>query len=173
MVLYRFDNTSSKNLIEFFNFVFNCRFYFVFLVVFNFLYNEPVWLAFPWRADEPMYWFWKIDNGFHDFENNCFLKWKKNIAISQFFSFYCLFVTWSRLLRFKDDIIFFRGRCQKGLVSQNLMFLKNSLWIYCLRPGFFTKKVNLFLIFVLIDVLFVDVRHILHKYRSWGLLLEE
>ena len=42
VVLYRFDNTFSKNFIEFFNFVFNCRFCFVFLVVFNFLYNDPV-----------------------------------------------------------------------------------------------------------------------------------
>ena len=42
---------------EFFNFVFNCRFYFVFLVVFNFLYNDPVWLAFPGRVDEPMFWY--------------------------------------------------------------------------------------------------------------------
>ena len=41
-VLYRFDNTFSKNLIEFFNFVFKCRFYVVFLVVFDFLYNDPV-----------------------------------------------------------------------------------------------------------------------------------
>ena len=30
VVLYRFDSTFSKNLIEFFNFVFNCRFYFDF-----------------------------------------------------------------------------------------------------------------------------------------------
>ena len=32
MVPYRFANTLSKNLNEFCNFVFNCRFYFVFLV---------------------------------------------------------------------------------------------------------------------------------------------
>ena len=42
VVLYRFDSTFSKNLTEFLNFVFNCRFYFVFLVVINFLYNDPV-----------------------------------------------------------------------------------------------------------------------------------
>ena len=81
VVLYRFDNTFSNNLIEIFNFVFNCRFYFVFLVVFNFLYKDPVWLA--WIA-EPMFWFYKIDDGFHGFENNCFPKWKKkntNFAI--------------------------------------------------------------------------------------------
>ena len=42
VVLYRFDSTFSKNLIEFFIFVSNCRFYFVFLVVFNFLYNDLV-----------------------------------------------------------------------------------------------------------------------------------
>ena len=53
MVLYRFDNTFSKNLIEIFNFVFKCHFYFVFSVVFNFLYNDPVWFAFPGRVDEP------------------------------------------------------------------------------------------------------------------------
>ena len=45
VVLYHFDNTFSKNLIELFNFVFNCLLYFVFLVVFNFLYNDAVdWL---------------------------------------------------------------------------------------------------------------------------------
>ena len=32
-----FDNTFPKNSIEFFNFLFNCRFYIVFLVVWNFL----------------------------------------------------------------------------------------------------------------------------------------
>ena len=42
VVLYHFDNTFSKNLIEIFNFDFNCHFYFFFLVIFNFLYNDPV-----------------------------------------------------------------------------------------------------------------------------------
>ena len=44
-----FDNSFSKNLIDFLNFIFNCRFYFVFLVVWNFLYNDPVSLAIQGR----------------------------------------------------------------------------------------------------------------------------
>ena len=36
----------------------------------------------------------------------------------------------------------------------------------------FLKKIE-FLIFVIFDVLFVDVRHILDNFRSQGLLLEE
>ena len=38
---------------------------------------------------------------------------------------------------------------------------------------FHKKKVNEFLIFVIFDVLFVDVRLILANCRSQGLLLEE
>ena len=57
VVLYRFDSTFSKYLIEFFNFVSNFRFYFVFLVVFIFLYNEPVWLAFPGGVDKLVFWY--------------------------------------------------------------------------------------------------------------------
>ena len=52
---------------------------------------------------------------------------EKNNSTSQFCSFYSLFVTWSRLLKVKDDIISVMGMCQKGLVSQNLLFSKNSL----------------------------------------------
>ena len=40
-----FDNTFSKNIIEIFNVVFNCIFYFVLLVEWNFLYNDPIELA--------------------------------------------------------------------------------------------------------------------------------
>ena len=50
---------------------------------------------------------------------------KKNISTSQFCSFYCLFVTWSRQLKLKDDIIFVKG-----------VFVK-------LRHGFFTKESKL------------------------------
>ena len=56
VVVHRFDNTFSKNLTEFFYFC-NCRFYFVFLVVSNFLYKDPVWLASPGRVGEPMFWY--------------------------------------------------------------------------------------------------------------------
>ena len=38
---------------------------------------------------------------------------------------------------------------------------------------FYKKNKNEFLIFVIFDVLFVDVRHILDNCRSQGLLLEE
>ena len=51
---------------------------------------------------------------------------KKIVSTSQFCSFYCLFVTWSRSLKVKDDIIYVKGSCQKGLVSQNLMFVDIS-----------------------------------------------
>ena len=37
----------------------------------------------------------------------------------------------------------------------------------------FHKKINEFLIFVIFDVLYVDVRHILDKCRPQGLLLED
>ena len=47
---------------------------------------------------------------------------KKKHFISQFCSFYCLFVTWSRQLKVTDDIILVKARCQQGLVSHNLMF---------------------------------------------------
>ena len=53
MVVHRFDNNFSKNLIDFFDFVSNCRFYFVFLVVSDLLYKGSVWLAFPEGVDEP------------------------------------------------------------------------------------------------------------------------
>ena len=35
-----FDTPFSKNLIEFFTIIFNCRFYFVFLVLWNLLDND-------------------------------------------------------------------------------------------------------------------------------------
>ena len=44
---------------------------------------------------------------------------------------------------------------------------------YWLPHGFFTQKVNEFLIFVIFDFLFVDVRHIRDNCRSQGLPLEE
>ena len=45
----------SKNSFEIFIFVFNCRFYFVFLVVWNFLYNDPVSLTFHGKIDDPIF----------------------------------------------------------------------------------------------------------------------
>ena len=52
VVFYVFDTSFSKKLIEFFNFVFNCRFYFVLLVVTNFPNNELVSLAPHGRTDD-------------------------------------------------------------------------------------------------------------------------
>ena len=41
------------------------------------------------------------------------------------------------------------------------------------HTGFSQKKINEFLIFVIFDVLFVDLRHILDNCTSQGLPLEE
>ena len=71
MVFYDFDTTFSKNLIEFFNFVFNCRFYSVFLVVWDIPNNNLVSLVFYRRKYELIFWYWKIADIFHDLENNC------------------------------------------------------------------------------------------------------
>ena len=54
-----------------------------------------------------------------------------------------------------------------GLLSHNLMFLKNSLILLSS-----TRKKSK-LIFVMLDVLFVDVRHILDNCNSQELPLEE
>ena len=41
-----FDTSVLKKFTEFFNFVFNCRFYFVFLVVWKLLFNEKLHWSF-------------------------------------------------------------------------------------------------------------------------------
>ena len=51
-----FDYTFSKKLIEIFHFVFNCRFYFVFFVASNFLYNDPVSLRCHGQLYGPIFW---------------------------------------------------------------------------------------------------------------------
>ena len=53
-----------------------------------------------------------------------------------------------------------------NVLGEFVMILLASTWV-------FTKKVNEFLIFVIFDVLFVDVRHILDNCKSQGLHLEE
>ena len=60
---------------------------------------------------------------------------KKNISTSQFCSFCCLFVTWSRSLKVKDDIIYV-----KGLVLQNIMFLTIRFEFTGFDTGFSQKK---------------------------------
>ena len=39
-----------------------------------------------------------------------------------------------------NEIIGVKGRCYKGLVSKNLRFLKNSLWLSWLRHGYLKKS---------------------------------
>ena len=52
---------------------------------------------------------------------------KKTFHFRNFVPFIVFSLPGLALLKVKDDIIFVEGRCQKGLVSQNLMFLKNYL----------------------------------------------
>ena len=87
-----FDTTFSKNLIDFFLNRLNCRFYFVFLVVWIFTVQWPRFIAFSWenRWDDILIlvdswyfpWLWK----------QLFSKLKKHFLTSQFCSFYCLVV---------------------------------------------------------------------------------
>ena len=63
-----------------------------------------------------------------------------------------------------------KGRCQKRLVSQNLFFKEFVLSLLASTPVFH-KKVNL--IFVVVDVLFVDGRHILDDCRSQRITWDE
>ena len=53
-----------------------------------------------------------------------------------------------------------KGRCQKGLMSQNLFFKECVMTLLASTPVFHKKKENN-LIFVLFYVLFVDEKHIL------------
>ena len=55
MILTASTLLSRRNYLNVLNFVFNCSFYFVFLVVWKFQYNDAVSLAFPGRIDDPIF----------------------------------------------------------------------------------------------------------------------
>ena len=59
---------------------------------------------------------------------------------------------------------------KRGLVSNNLMFLKYSFTLLAANRK---KKVNQFLVFVKFGIRFVDIRNILDNYNSHGLALKK
>ena len=70
-----FDDPFSMNLVEIFYFVFKCRLYFVFVVVWIFMFLfSAVLTGFFGGISEHKFWFHYIADGFHDFEYNCFKK---------------------------------------------------------------------------------------------------
>ena len=69
-------------------------------------------------------------------------------------------------------LFFVKGRCQKGLVSQNLIFFKEFVMTLLASTRVFHKKSQLNF-FVIFDVLFVDVRLFLDNGRFRGLPLDE
>ena len=72
-----FDAAFWKNLIELFNFIFNCRFYFIVVVAWNLLYND----SFQWpsmiKKDEPILWYLKIADDFR------WLSWLKTVVFQK------------------------------------------------------------------------------------------
>ena len=91
---------------------------------------------------------------------------KEQFLTSQFCSFYCLFFILSRSLHCCQR------KVSESLLSQNLMFLKNSLRFYWLPHWFFTKKNKFVFDFVMFYDLFVDIRYILDNCSSQMFFLE-
>ena len=67
----------------------------------------------------------------------------------------------------------FQGKVSKGIDVTKFIFLGDFVMTLLASTRVFHKKINEFLIFVIFDVLYVDVRHILDECRPQGLPLEE
>ena len=61
----------------------------------------------------------------------------------------------------------------KGIEVTKFNVLREFVMTLLASTRVFHKKINEFLVFVIIDLLFVDVRHILDSCRSQELPLEE
>ena len=73
----------------------------------------------------------------------------------------------------RGHIINFQGKVSKGIVVPKCNVLREFVMNLLASTRVFHKKINEFLIFVLFDVLFVDLRHILDNCKSHWLSLEE